>query len=76
MTGIDLALMDRPQRFDISKNMPCEVYMWGSNSNYTLGTSSQHHRNIPELLTLFTKQKLHIKQVIYFQILIQIFCII
>ncbi|XP_077287148.1 inhibitor of Bruton tyrosine kinase [Arctopsyche grandis] len=63
MTAIDIALIDRHPQFELSKRMPCEVYTWGANSNYTLGTSSQHHRNFPELLSIFAKQGVHIKQV-------------
>lgn len=66
VTAIDMALIDRPPQFELSKRMPCEVYTWGANSNYTLGTSSQHHRNFPELLSIFAKQGVHIKQVCWF----------
>lgn len=63
LTPLDIALKDRLPFVDLSLRNPCEVYVWGSNSNYTLGTGNQQNRSMPELLETFRKQDISIKQV-------------
>ncbi|PIK52930.1 putative inhibitor of Bruton tyrosine kinase [Apostichopus japonicus] len=42
---------------------PCDVYTWGSNSNFTLGHSNQQSRLSPDVVDEFLRVKVHIKQV-------------
>uniref|UniRef100_A0A1B6MEM7 BTB domain-containing protein n=1 Tax=Graphocephala atropunctata TaxID=36148 RepID=A0A1B6MEM7_9HEMI len=58
----DHAMKDRLVR-EFSAHNPCQVYAWGTNHNYTLGTGNQHSRQHPELLDLFRKNNTSIKQV-------------
>lgn len=40
-----------------------EVYAWGSNDNYTLGIGNEQARSYPDLLDIFRKGDIFIKQV-------------
>lgn len=42
---------------------PTEVYTWGSNINFTLGHGGQQGRHHPELVDLFPRNGVYIKQV-------------
>lgn len=63
--AIDHAMLDKQYMSKLSPSMPCDVYVWGSNSNYTLGTGSQQPRRIPELLTHFSRTNADIQKVIH-----------
>lgn len=43
---------------------PSEVYAWGSNFNYNLGLGNVQSRAVPEILEVFRKDTINIKQVI------------
>lgn len=42
---------------------PTEVYTWGSNINFTLGHGGQQSKHHPELVDLFPRNGVYIKQV-------------
>lgn len=48
---------------NLSVHNPCQVYAWGTNNNYTLGTGNQQSRSQPELLDFFRKNNISINQV-------------
>lgn len=60
----DHAMKDRLIQ-NLSVHNPCQVYAWGTNNNYTLGTGNQHSRSQPELLDFFRKNNISINQVWY-----------
>lgn len=61
--AIEHAMLDRHYMYRNAGTEPKEAYVWGSNSNYTLGTDSQHQRSIPELLTCFSRHNACVKEV-------------
>jgi len=63
LTPVDHAMKDRPPIVEFNGNNPCEVYVWGTNSNYSLGTGNEQSRSQPELLDAFRKQGISIRQV-------------
>ena len=63
LTPIDHAMKDRPVILEFDGQNLCEVYVWGTNNNYSLGTGNQQSRSLPELLDSFRKQNISIKQV-------------
>ncbi|XP_066994710.2 inhibitor of Bruton tyrosine kinase [Anabrus simplex] len=63
LTAIDHVMKDRLPFVEYSLSNPCEVYVWGTNTNYTLGIGTQHSRLQPELLDSFRKQGISVKQV-------------
>jgi hypothetical protein len=63
LTPIDHAMKDRPPIVEFNASNPCEVYVWGTNNNYSLGTGNEQSRSQPELLDAFRKQGISIKQV-------------
>lgn len=65
LTPIEHALKDRINQIEYNSATPCQVYVWGTNTNYTLGTGSQHSRQFPELLDAFHKKypNISVKQV-------------
>lgn len=42
---------------------PTEVYMWGNNTNFSLGHGNQESRQHPELVDMFARTGVYIKQV-------------
>nr|CAD7404847.1 unnamed protein product [Timema cristinae] len=63
LTPLDHAMKDRLRFVEYSLSGPCEVYVWGTNTNYTLGTGGGANRTCPELLDSFRKQGVSVKQV-------------
>ncbi|XP_026762942.2 inhibitor of Bruton tyrosine kinase [Galleria mellonella] len=61
--ALEHAMLDRQYMYKHQGTQPSEVYVWGSNSNYTLGTSTQQQRNTPELLGCFNRNNTSVKQV-------------
>ncbi|XP_060805513.1 inhibitor of Bruton tyrosine kinase [Amyelois transitella] len=61
--ALEHAMLDRQYMYKHLGNGPSEVYVWGSNSNYTLGTGTQLQRNTPELLGCFNRTNVCVKQV-------------
>lgn len=44
---------------------PTEVYTWGNNTNFSLGHGNQESRHNPEIVDLFPRSGVYIKQVIF-----------
>lgn len=42
---------------------PTEVYTWGNNANFTLGHGNQESRQHPEIVDVFARTGVYIKQV-------------
>lgn len=42
---------------------PTEVYTWGNNTNFSLGHGNQESRHHPELVDVFARTGVYIKQV-------------
>lgn len=61
--ALEHVMLDRQYMYKHDHMQPSEVYVWGSNSNYTLGTGTQQQRNTPELLTCFSRTNTWVKQV-------------
>ncbi|CAH2089704.1 unnamed protein product [Euphydryas editha] len=61
--ALEHAMLDKHYMYKLSGSEPCDTYVWGSNSNYTLGTGSHQPRNIPDLLTSFSRVNANVKQV-------------
>lgn len=55
LSPIELAMMDRLPDIKYSKSVPCELYVWGTNTNFNLGTDNMHGRMQPEVLDYFRK---------------------
>lgn len=61
--ALEHAMLDRQYMYKHDGAQPSEVYVWGTNSNYTLGTGAQQQRNTPELLGSFSRTNTCVKQV-------------
>ncbi|XP_023939294.2 inhibitor of Bruton tyrosine kinase [Bicyclus anynana] len=61
--ALEHAMLDKQYMYKLTGNEPCDAYVWGSNSNYTLGTGAYQQRNVPELLTCFSRTNINVKQV-------------
>lgn len=48
---------------------PTEVYTWGNNTNFSLGHGNQESRHNPEIVDLFARSGVYIKQVIFKRVL-------
>ena len=44
---------------------PTEVYTWGNNTNFSLGHGNQESRQHPEIVDVFARSGVYIKQVNY-----------
>uniref|UniRef100_H0ZQP8 Inhibitor of Bruton tyrosine kinase n=1 Tax=Taeniopygia guttata TaxID=59729 RepID=H0ZQP8_TAEGU len=64
LSALDLVMKDRPIHVVFKKTDPMEVYTWGSNINFTLGHGGQQGRHHPELVDLFPRNGVYIKQVV------------
>ncbi|CAG0912732.1 unnamed protein product [Notodromas monacha] len=62
LTAFELALLDRPLIVDLNPSNPCELYVWGTNSNYNLGIGHDQTRALPDVLEFFRKNNIVIKQ--------------
>ncbi|XP_063626736.1 inhibitor of Bruton tyrosine kinase [Cydia splendana] len=61
--AIEHAMLDRQYMYKHEGTQPSDVYVWGSNCNYTLGTGTQQPRAIPELLSCFSRSNASVRQV-------------
>ncbi|XP_022116744.2 inhibitor of Bruton tyrosine kinase [Pieris rapae] len=61
--ALEHAMLDRQYICKVGNEMPGDVYVWGSNTNYTLGTGSQQSKNVPDLLSCFSRSNENVKQV-------------
>uniref|UniRef100_A0A8D0DVM4 Inhibitor of Bruton tyrosine kinase n=1 Tax=Salvator merianae TaxID=96440 RepID=A0A8D0DVM4_SALMN len=64
LSPLDLVMKDRPAHVTFKNTDPTEVYTWGNNINFTLGHGSQQSKHHPELVDLFPRSGIYIKQVI------------
>ncbi|XP_054716016.1 inhibitor of Bruton tyrosine kinase-like isoform X2 [Uloborus diversus] len=62
-TPLDIILKDRLPYIEYLPSNPSEVYAWGSNVNCNLGLGKVQSRDVPELLEVFRKDFISIKQV-------------
>ncbi|XP_068004756.1 inhibitor of Bruton tyrosine kinase isoform X2 [Melanerpes formicivorus] len=67
LSALDLVMKDRPIHVVFKKTDPTEVYTWGSNINFTLGHGGQQDKHHPELVDLFPRNGVYIKQVVLCQ---------
>ncbi|NXW02092.1 IBTK kinase, partial [Fregetta grallaria] len=64
LSALDLVMKDRPIHVVFKKTDPTEVYTWGNNINFTLGHGGQQGKHHPELVDLFPRTGVYIKQVV------------
>ncbi|XP_061845862.1 inhibitor of Bruton tyrosine kinase isoform X1 [Colius striatus] len=64
LSALDLVMKDRPIHVVFKKTDPTEVYTWGNNINFTLGHGGQQGKHHPELVDLFPRNGIYIKQVV------------
>uniref|UniRef100_A0A087WNN3 Inhibitor of Bruton agammaglobulinemia tyrosine kinase n=1 Tax=Mus musculus TaxID=10090 RepID=A0A087WNN3_MOUSE len=64
LSPLDLLMKDRPTHVVFKDTDPTEVYTWGDNTNFTLGHGSQNSKHHPELLDLFSRSGVYVKQVV------------
>ncbi|KAG8516091.1 Inhibitor of Bruton tyrosine kinase, partial [Galemys pyrenaicus] len=64
LSGLDLVMKDRPTHVVFKTTDPTDVYTWGDNTNFTLGHGSQNSKHHPELVDLFSRSGVYIKQVV------------
>ncbi|KAG9342735.1 hypothetical protein JZ751_015597 [Albula glossodonta] len=64
LTALDLTMKDRPAHVVFRNSDPTEVYTWGNNTNFTLGHGNQESRQHPEIVDLFSRMGVYIKQVV------------
>ncbi|XP_032538507.1 inhibitor of Bruton tyrosine kinase isoform X1 [Chiroxiphia lanceolata] len=64
LSALDLVMKDRPIHVVFKKTDPTEVYTWGNNINFTLGHGGQQGKHHPELVDLFPRNGVYIKQVV------------
>ncbi|XP_057345365.1 inhibitor of Bruton tyrosine kinase isoform X7 [Manis pentadactyla] len=57
-------MKDRPTHVVFKNTDPTDVYTWGDNTNFTLGHGSQNSKHHPELVDLFSRSGVYIKQVV------------
>lgn len=64
LSALDLVMKDRPAHVVFKNTDPTDVYTWGNNINFTLGHGSQQSKHHPELVDLFPRNGVYIKQVV------------
>ncbi|XP_059124290.1 inhibitor of Bruton tyrosine kinase [Peromyscus eremicus] len=64
LSPLDLLMKDRPTHVVFKNTDPTEVYTWGDNTNFTLGHGSQNSKHHPELVDLFSRSGVYVKQVV------------
>lgn len=62
-TPLDLAVRDRLPYIEYSASDPSEVYVWGSNKNFTLGLASEQSPKYPEILEAFRRDGVSVQKV-------------
>ncbi|CAH1408250.1 unnamed protein product [Nezara viridula] len=63
LNAVGIVTKDRPLSVDIVRDVPCQVYIWGSNDNYTHGIGTNNARKLPDLLDNFKRRNVSITQV-------------
>nr|XP_028578685.1 inhibitor of Bruton tyrosine kinase isoform X3 [Podarcis muralis] len=64
LSALDLVMKDRPAHVIFKNTDPTDVYTWGNNINFTLGHGGQQSKHHPELVDLFPRNGVYIKQVV------------
>ncbi|KAL6108805.1 ibtk [Pungitius sinensis] len=64
LSVLDLTMKDRPTHVVFKNTDPTEVYTWGNNTNFSLGHGNQESRQHPELVDVFGRTGVYIKQVV------------
>ncbi|XP_062980989.1 inhibitor of Bruton tyrosine kinase [Elgaria multicarinata webbii] len=64
LSALDLVMKDRPGYVTFKNTDPTEVYTWGNNINFTLGHGGQQSKHHPELVDLFPRNGVYVKQVV------------
>nr|XP_036850374.1 inhibitor of Bruton tyrosine kinase isoform X4 [Manis javanica] len=64
LSALDLVMKDRPTHVVFKNTDPTDAYTWGDNTNFTLGHGSQNSKHHPELVDLFSRSGVYIKQVV------------
>uniref|UniRef100_A0A3Q1FAY9 Inhibitor of Bruton agammaglobulinemia tyrosine kinase n=1 Tax=Acanthochromis polyacanthus TaxID=80966 RepID=A0A3Q1FAY9_9TELE len=64
LSVLDLTMKDRPAHVAFKNTDPNEVYTWGNNTNFSLGHGNQESRQHPELVDVFARTGVYIKQVV------------
>ncbi|XP_064198711.1 inhibitor of Bruton tyrosine kinase isoform X1 [Anguilla rostrata] len=64
LTALDLTMKDRPAHVVFRNSDPTEVYTWGNNTNFSLGHGNQESRHHPEIVDVFARTGVYIKQVV------------
>uniref|UniRef100_A0A674E106 Inhibitor of Bruton tyrosine kinase n=1 Tax=Salmo trutta TaxID=8032 RepID=A0A674E106_SALTR len=64
LSVLDLSMKDRPAHVVFTKTDPTEVYTWGNNTNFSLGHGNQESRHHPEIVDLFARTRVYVKQVV------------
>ncbi|XP_053350018.1 inhibitor of Bruton tyrosine kinase [Clarias gariepinus] len=64
LSVLDLTMKDRPAHVVFQSSDPTEVYTWGNNTNFSLGHGNQESRHNPEIVDLFARTGVYIKQVV------------
>ncbi|XP_041418088.1 inhibitor of Bruton tyrosine kinase isoform X2 [Xenopus laevis] len=63
-TPLDLVMKDRPPHIVFKTSDPTELYTWGDNVNFTLGHGTQQSKHHPELVEMFPRSGVYIKQMV------------
>lgn len=64
LSVLDLTMKDRPAHIVFRNSDPTEVYTWGNNTNFSLGHGNQQSRHHPEIVDLFSRSGIYVKQVV------------
>ncbi|XP_061479196.1 inhibitor of Bruton tyrosine kinase isoform X2 [Rhineura floridana] len=64
LSALDLVMKDRPSYVTFKNTDPTDVYTWGNNINFTLGHGGQQSKHHPELVDLFPRNGVCVKQVV------------
>ncbi|XP_069462415.1 inhibitor of Bruton tyrosine kinase [Ambystoma mexicanum] len=64
LSALDLVMKDRPAHITFNSSDLTELYTWGNNINFTLGHCGHQSKHHPELVDLFPRTGLYIKQVV------------
>ncbi|XP_068613172.1 inhibitor of Bruton tyrosine kinase [Brachionichthys hirsutus] len=64
LSVLDITMKDRPSHVVFKNTDPTEVYTWGNNTNFSLGHGNQESRQHPELVDVFARIGVYIKQVV------------
>ncbi|CAF96255.1 unnamed protein product [Tetraodon nigroviridis] len=64
LSVLDITMKDRPSHVVFKTADPTEVYTWGNNTNFSLGHGNQESRQHPELVDVFARTGVYIKQVV------------